>query len=113
MAYAVACGGWQCTTPFARERLVDFEVQEDLARSRRGSRQLVALEVDHADEVGGEVMLAAQRRRAEHLVRAEAVRDVAPVAVHVLAVPELLARRDDLRLDPLRLRRTEERLGGG
>ncbi len=85
-----------------RNRLVDLEVQQDLAGPRPGADQLVALEIDHANVFGPQVGLADQGRSAKDFVRADAIGDIAAVAVHVLPMPELPADGDDLVLDLLR-----------
>jgi hypothetical protein len=82
-----------------RHRFVDFQMQEDLAGARLGSRNLISFEIDHAQVFGGQVVLAHQRGRADDLIGADAIGDVAAVAVNKLAHPELAPHRANLLLD--------------
>ena len=66
---------------------VDFKMQQKLAGARLGSGNLIAFKIDHANIFGREVVFAHQRWRAEHLVGADAIRDVAAIAVDKLAHP--------------------------
>ena len=83
-------------------------MQQDFAGARPLARDLLAVEIDQAEIVRRQVVLADQRRRADHLVRPDAVGDVAAVAIDILAVPELLADRADLRFDRFGFGRGEE-----
>ncbi len=77
---------------------IDFQVHEDLAGARAAAGELFAFEIDHAEILRAQVGLAQQGGGTEDLVGADAIGDVAAVAVHVLALPELAAHVTDLFL---------------
>ena len=100
MPKAVACGGWQWTTDLiVRPLLHDRQVQHDLAGPLPLAAELLALHVDDAQVVGLHKALADQRRRADDLVLADAVADVAVVGRGEALLVEAVADFANFLLD--------------
>ncbi len=70
-----------------RDCLVDLKVQKDFAGARLLAGNLHAIQVDQAQVIRLQVVLAHQRRRADHFVGPDAIRDIAAIAVDIGAVP--------------------------
>ena len=96
-----------------RHGFVDLQVQQNLAGAGTLSGELVPFQVHQAQILGPKIRLTEQSRSANCFVRTNAERDIAPVAVHVHARPQLLADGADLGLDGLGLGRREEAQASG
>src|SRR5471032_2634078 len=92
-----------------RHRLVDLQVHENLAGAGPSAGQLLPGQIDHAHILRRQVVLAGQRRSADDFVGTNAVRNIAAVAVHVLAHPELAAHGADFLFGGLGFGAGEER----
>jgi hypothetical protein len=79
--------------------LEDFKMQQQFAGAGASAGKLVAVEIDQANVLGRQVEFADESRRTQNFVGADAIGDVAAVAVDKLAQPELAAGCADFPLD--------------
>ncbi len=82
-------------------------MQQDLARARRAAGELLAVQIHQAHVAGFQIGFARQGRRAITAFSRDAIRNIAAVAVYVLAQPQLATYINDLRFDLLGFGRIE------
>ena len=103
MANAVACGGWQCTTPVdVLAGLVDRQVQQDFARPLLDAGDLLAFGIDDAQVFRLHEALGDARRRAEDPVLARGGCVMLPSLA--AANPRLYSRRPTSQISSRSLR---------
>ena len=95
----------------ARPRIasVNLQMQQQLAGAHPVACQNVAVQIGEADVRRLHVPLAHHGRRAQQIALAQPHADVAAVAVHILALPQLAADSNNLHAQRVGLRRAGRR----
>src|SRR2546423_748493 len=88
----------------------NLKMHQNFAGAILCADELVAIEINQAHIVWLHKTLGDQRGRTQRNVLSRPNGNVAPVAIHISALPQTAANLADLQLQSMNLRRVEERL---